>query len=820
MKRPRAPASEGQADEDASVDNDAGDRTELRRELKDLRAENARLRRLLGLESTDALRPGSESRLIEAPTVAWEPRLFHDAPVPSQRPIDARSSPETKIALFRSLFAGRDDVYAVRWENGRNGKAGWSPAVVGGWANARRPDRAYLPLTDVATEAHLTGQVHVGLYPLLRGDTCRLLACDFDGPTSTLDAVAYLDAARAAGIPVALERSRSGKGMHAWMFFSGPVQASAARRIGAYLLREAMTIRAELDLASYDRLFPAQDFMPIGSFGNLIALPLQGACRKRGTTVFLDPATLDPIEDQWALLGSFGRSSAEAITSFAESVRLVPAGPDERTYRAPRGRAAPAPPATIDAEAGAMLAIDRIGMPAALLAALKHLASLHNPDYYEKERLRLSTWKTPRFLRCYGETIDRLLLPRGLREPADAVITEAGSRLVIRDERQPLAPIGVRLEATLSPAQVDALEALCRHEVGVLVAPPGAGKTVLACGVIASRAVPTLVIVDRQPLLEQWRDRLSAHLGIDRKRVGIIGSGRRRPGGVVDIAMVQSLARREDLAELTAGYGFVVVDECHHVPATTFERAVRQIAAPAWLGLTATPYRRDGLEGLITMYCGPVRHRMGSPTRAADGFERSLLVHPTAHAGPVASGEDAQASGSTIQAVFRGIVEDSDRTRQVCTDIASAAHAGRNCLVLSQWTGHVGRLVDGLMVLGLEPLVLQGGMAKKARSRVMDELATMQPGGGVVLVATGSFLGEGFDCPPLDTLFLTFPIAFKGRLVQYVGRTLRPMDGKTRVEVHDYVDVGVPVLARMHGRRLPAYASLGFDVHPHQASRR
>jgi superfamily II DNA or RNA helicase len=332
--------------------------------------------------------------------------------------------------------------------------------------------------------------------------------------------------------------------------------------------------------------------------------------------------------------------------------------------------------------------------------------------------------------------------------------------------------------------------------------------------VIARRAVPTLVIVDRQPLVDQWRDRLSAHLGIDRKRIGIIGAGRRRPGGVIDIAMVQSLARHDDLAPLTAGYGLIVVDECHHVPATTFEGAVRQIAAPAWLGLTATPYRRDGLEGLITMYCGPVRHRMGPSAFDPEEFERALVVHPTEHAIALGGADEVEGAGSAIQGVFRGVVEDDDRTRQICADIAASARLGRNSLVLSGWTAHVVRLVKGLNDLGLEPLVLQGGMGKKARGLVMEELAMVRPGGGMILIATASFLGEGFDCPPLDTLFLAFPVAFKGRIVQYVGRVLRPVDGKVRVEVHDYVDVRVPVLARMHARRLPAYASLGFDVRP------
>jgi superfamily II DNA or RNA helicase len=553
--------------------------------------------------------------------------------------------------------------------------------------------------------------------------------------------------------------------------------------------------------------------MPNGSFGNLIALPLQGACRRRGTTVFLDPSTLRPFDDQWAFLSALGRSSPEAIASMAESVRQVAAGPLEPTYRPPRGREAPKAPATILADAGPMLSIDRIGLPPALLAALKHLASLHNPAYYEKERLRLSTWKTPRFLRCYGESLDRLLLPRGLREAAEAVVAEAGSRLVVREQRRDLPRIAVHLQATLPSGQQDALEAMCRHDLGVLVAPPGAGKTVLACGVIADRAQPTLVLVDRAPLLEQWRERLVTHLGIDRRQIGVIGAGRSRPRGIIDIAMVQSLARRDDVAGMTEGYGLVVVDECHHVPAITFERVVREIGAPAWLGLTATPYRRDGLEGLITMYCGPIRQRMGERLTEDSGFARALVVHPTDHVTAPAVGDDVgDAAGVLIQSVFRGLVEDDERTRLICADVATAVRAGRNCLVLSQWTQHLARLGTMLEELGLAPDVLKGGMGKKARRLITDRLAAARSGDGVVLLATGSFLGEGFDCPPLDTLFLAFPIAFKGRLVQYVGRVLRPIDGKSRVEVHDYVDVRVPVLARMHAKRLAAYASLGFDV--------
>jgi superfamily II DNA or RNA helicase len=538
-------------------------------------------------------------------------------------------------------------------------------------------------------------------------------------------------------------------------------------------------------------MFPAQDFVPTGSFGNLIALPLHGASRK------------------WAFLATLGRVPAASILSLAESVSMVAAGPDTRVYRAPRDPLRHPVPPEVHAAAGAMLSIDRIGMPPAVVAALKHLASLHNPEYYEKERLRLSTWRTPRFIRCYSETLGQLLLPRGLRDAVGDVLREAGSRLIVADGAAPAPSIDVRFAANLSPEQGRAVETVLAHELGVLVAPPGSGKTVVACAAIAQRALPTLVIVDRQPLVQQWRERLTEHLGLGRKQIGVIASGRAKPKGVIDIAMVQSLARRDDLAGLTAGYGHVVVDECHHVPATMFEKVVRQIAAPAWLGLTATPYRRDGLEGLITMYCGPVRHRMAPAP--AEAFERALRVHPTAHTGSGPSfGEEP--GPTSIQRVFRELVDDGDRTRRIAGDVAAAAGAGRNCLVLSQWTEHVSHLAASLTERGVQSLVLHGSLGRRARASVLQELGGLRPGDGKVLVATGSLLGEGFDCPALDTLFLAFPIAFKGRLVQYVGRVLRPLDGKLVVEVHDYVDADVPVLARMHGRRLPAYASLGFDV--------
>jgi superfamily II DNA or RNA helicase len=770
-------------------------------ELETLRADNSRLRRLLKLSEEQARAADrDQATLTGAP----------------QSPVNMRSTPEDKVRFYLDLFRCRPDVYAMRWENRRDGRSGWMPAIRGSWRKGmNRADAPYLPLTPDVIGQHLRGEVHVGLYPLGDDDTCWWVAADFDKESAMLDALAFMKAARAQKVPAALEVSQSGRGAHVWIFFAQATSAAVARHIATSLLGEAFQLRGSMHLSSYDRLFPSQDVHTGRGMGNLIAAPLNGKRRQHGTTVFLDPATLEPFDDQWAYLSSIARLSANEATTLYRALPDPQIGHRVRRLQLPTSsKIVPRPAAIIRATFASRITLTAKDLGPAMISAVKHAASIRNPEFDARQRARRSTWDTPRFLYSYDETAEGdLVLPRGLYALLSDLVDSAGSTLRIDDNRA----IGDRHEFTcttpLRTGQTAGVRRIVEEDTNVLIAPPGTGKTVIACAAIASRATSTLILVDRKALADQWRDRLQKHLGF---KCGQIGGGRSKTTGSVDVGLLPTLARRASVEDITANYGFVIVDECHHVAASAFFNVLNRIPAKYWLGLTATPERRDGLEDLIYHQLGSHHVTVESPSAGQlPSTDADLLTpHPVLHLHPTqfryTGDADPSAPGGMAQ-IYRALISDEARLDQIITDVISACDQGANTLVLTTWIDHLNAIAERLRATGKTVTVLSGQVKARERREITEQLARhtarTEP---LLIVGTSSFIGEGFDCPALDTLFLAAPITFKNRLVQYIGRVTRPYPSKTTATVHDYHDELTPVLASSLRKRAPGYTKMGF----------
>jgi len=742
-------------------------------------------------------------------------------------------TPAAKVELFRSLFRGRPDVFPTRFVSKKTGKSGYAPACANKFVRGvcelpkvkcgECPNQAFHAADDQALANHLRGRHVMGVYPLLDDDTCWFLAADFDKTSWKADVSAFAETCRSLGVPVSIERSRSGNGAHAWFFFTAPVAAAAARRMGCYLITQTMTRRHELSMKSYDRLFPNQDTLPRGGFGNLIALPLQREARRKGNTVFLDD-NLEPHADQWTYLASVPRIEPAKLVRIAQDaartgqvigVRLVePTDEDDATpWRRPpsgRTRAASVPgplPEKVHAVLAQRLFVEKGQLPSALLNRINRLAAFQNPEFYKKQMMRLSTAGTPRVISCAEERPQHISLPRNCLNEAENLLQQHGVALVIEDKRHGGDLFDAQFQGELTPLQEEAATALLQHDVGVFVAPPGIGKTVLGTYVAAARGRSTLVLVHRRPLLDQWVAQLSMFLGIDERKIGRIGGGRRKTTGALDVAMIQSLARQGGTVDdIVATYGHVIVDECHHVPAVSFERVLSEVKARYILGLTATPHRRDGRHPILEMQLGPVRFSVDPKSQAARRpFEHRLIVRETGqrHVGTM---RDAG-----IQTIYNELAADEGRNRLIVDDVIQAVQDGRSPILLTERRDHLECLTDRLRGFVRHLVVLRGGMSAKERKEAVSQLTGIPDQEERLVLATGRYIGEGFDDARLDTLFLAMPVSWKGTLAQYTGRLHRLHPGKTEVRIYDYVDREIPMLMRMFEKRLRAYRAIGYE---------
>ena len=787
--------------------------TDLRRKLAELTAAALKIEdELVALESEGQLKLNAETALATT---------------------QAPCTPAEKVALFLDLFGTRRSVYPKRWENEKSRKSGYSPACENEW----RPNVCYKPkvkcaeclhqrfppLDERAVEAHLRGTHTLGVYAIGSDDTCRFLAADFDGEGWRDDVLAYREAAERIGVTVAIERSRSGNGAHAWTFFAEPVQAAIARRLGTILVAKASALRPTLGLGAYDRLFPNQDTLPAGGFGNLIALPLAKVPRHQGNTLFVN-SQMEAFDDQWSYLAEIPRLSREELekilariaplTSLTRSsasgssfdndfaLQTDTAVLDLSHPRISSGMLSGEVTVRLDAQ----IHVPR-SLPAAILAGLRRLATFPNPVFHEKLRLRFPTFDTPRFLFAGEWHPDRLVLPRGVLEPCLSLLETAGASVILQDARQTGSRVAWKFQGALRTDQKAAVRKMIGEDNGVLCAPPGEGKTVMGCALIARARTSALVLVHRAVLLDQWRETAMQFLGLKRKEIGVWHGRSPRLTRRLDIAMLPSLSRTEDMAAVLAGYGIVIVDECHHVPAASFEAVLKACPSRRVYGLTATPERKDQLEKLLFAQCGPIRHTIANATT---GEARIVKVRRTTLTLPPEIGERPP-----IHVVWETLVRDEGRIAVIIADLLSCVTTGRSPLVLADRKVYLDRLAEAFAAQaeGVVCYRLDGTTGKKARLEVLRQIAEHYADGKpFVLFATASLIGEGFDLPRLDTLVLSMPLSFKGRLIQYAGRLHRQHEDKSDALIFDYLDENQAITNAMFRRRLAGYKELGYRV--------
>ena len=787
--------------------------------------------------------------LLKIHGVEYETRMKEDMNKPIYSLVSVPTislSIDERIRLFQSLFKGREDVFARRWFSKTTGKSGYQPVCINEWKQGLCdkkkyrcvicPNRNFAPLTTQDMYRHLEGKDEyccdvVGLYAIMQDNNCAFLCADFDDKNCKYgykeDVLAYVGVCREWLIPYAIERSRSGNGAHVWIFFEAPLPASKARRLGNAILTEAMTRNGQMSFNSYDRFFPNQEYLPEGGFGNLVALPLQGQARRKQNSVFVDNDFL-VYKDQWAFLYNLKKIQESTIDQllrlhYQEELGKLSMSSESKPWVTPLPQNITQEDfhAKVEIIKANKLYIPLKAVSAKVLNHLKRIAAFKNPEFYNKQALRLSTYAIPRIISCFDITNEYLAMPRGCEDATRSFLNDNAVTYTIIDKTNHGNKISVSFQGEEREEQLEAINALLPYTNGILHATTAFGKTVTAAAIIARKKVNTLILVHSKALLKQWHDRLTEFLNIDypkheeknkrgRRKVfspiGCFDSSGNTLHGIIDIALIQSCLDEDGVKPFVQDYGMVIVDECHHVSSITFEQVLMSIKAHTIYGLTATPIRKDGHQPIIFMQCGPIRFSTDAKSQIAkQSFDRFLIPRFTSYNSIL---EDRL----SIATLYKYLSEDEIRNNLIVEDICKAVNTGRTPIILTNRTAHVSVLAEKLKATIKNVISLTGIGTTKEKREAMQRLQTIPDSEQLVIVATGKYVGEGFDYPRLDTLFLALPNSWKGLLTQYAGRLHREYEGKKDVRIYDYIDIHEPICDSMYRKRLKGYAAIGYKT--------